>query len=363
MPRSKKAPATPVQPCATARVYSYLRFSDIRQKAGTSVERQEEYAVKWAREHDMELDTSLTLRDEGLSAFHQKHVTQGALGVFLKAVNDGTVPPGSVLIVESLDRLSRADPIIAQNQLNSIVIAGVEVVTASDGMRYSLKTVKENSGILFMALGVMLRANEESAIKSKRIRAAAHRRCQNWIEGRSRERIAVGKNPGWVEFDESSNEFRLVPEFVTPLMALIGYFRAGSSMRRCFDQLQAAGIPLPQNKIDKRGKVKQGGLANIARLHEIIQNHALFGEKVVEDRRFAAAHHALPIFDTSGDLDLLFDPVHCGASSFKASPSSASASFSCRTIRVPMPGRCSSVVSDSFMTSPIVERLASISAP
>ncbi|KXU94197.1 hypothetical protein CR51_27385 [Caballeronia megalochromosomata] len=282
MPRSRKALATAAQIGATARVYSYLRFSDIRQKAGTSVERQEEYAVKWAREHAMELDTNLTLRDEGLSAFHQKHVTQGALGVFLKAVNDGTVPAGSVLIVESLDRLSRADPIIAQSQLNSIVIAGVEVVTASDGMRYSLKTVKENSGILFMALGVMLRANEESATKSKRVRAAAHKRCQNWIDGKSRERIAVGKNPGWVEFDEKANEFRLVPEFVTPLMALVGYFRAGYSLRRCFDQLHAAGIPLPPEKADKYGKVKHGGMSNTTRLYEIIQNRALVGEKVVE---------------------------------------------------------------------------------
>jgi len=102
-----------------ARVYSYLRFSDIRQKAGTSVERQEEYAAKYARENGMELDTQLTLRDEGLSAYHQKHVKKGALGVFLKAIEDGRVPPGSVLIVESLDRLSRAEPMIAQAQLNN----------------------------------------------------------------------------------------------------------------------------------------------------------------------------------------------------------------------------------------------------
>jgi hypothetical protein len=51
----------------------------------------------------------LSLRDEGLSTYHQKHVTQGALGTFLRAVEDGRIPDGSVLIVEDLDRLSRAE--------------------------------------------------------------------------------------------------------------------------------------------------------------------------------------------------------------------------------------------------------------
>ena len=126
----------------------------------------------------MELDESLTLKDEGFSAYHQKHITQGKLGVFLKAIDDGNVAPGSILIVESLDRLSRADPIIAQHQLNTIVIKGIEVVTASDGIRYSLQSVKKNPGIMFMALGVMMRANEESDRKSDRILDAAHRNAK-----------------------------------------------------------------------------------------------------------------------------------------------------------------------------------------
>ncbi|WP_366887899.1 recombinase family protein [Streptomyces sp. NPDC005476] len=95
---------------AKARVYSYLRFSDPKQAAGGSVDRQLEYAARWAADKAMELDASLSLRDEGLSAYHQRHVRQGALGVLLRAVEDGQVPGGSVLIVEGLDRLSRAEP-------------------------------------------------------------------------------------------------------------------------------------------------------------------------------------------------------------------------------------------------------------
>lgn len=79
----------------------------------------------------MQLDAALSLRDEGPSAFHQRHIKQGALGVFLRAVEDGRIQSGSVLVVEGLDRLSRAEPIQAQAQLAQIINAGITVVTAS----------------------------------------------------------------------------------------------------------------------------------------------------------------------------------------------------------------------------------------
>lgn len=48
-----------------ARVYSYIRFSDARQAAGASSERQRAYAEQWAKEHGLTLDDELSLRDEG----------------------------------------------------------------------------------------------------------------------------------------------------------------------------------------------------------------------------------------------------------------------------------------------------------
>ncbi|MFD1691590.1 hypothetical protein ACFSHR_08625 [Azotobacter chroococcum] len=77
-----------------AKVYSYLRFSDPRQATGSSADRQLQYAQTWAAARGLELDETLSLRDEGLSAYHQKHVKQGALGVFLLAVDEGGFRPG-----------------------------------------------------------------------------------------------------------------------------------------------------------------------------------------------------------------------------------------------------------------------------
>ena len=55
---------------SNAKVYSYLRFSDLKQASGSSVGRQTAYAERWAAEHGMVLDVTLSMRDEGLSAYN-----------------------------------------------------------------------------------------------------------------------------------------------------------------------------------------------------------------------------------------------------------------------------------------------------
>jgi len=187
-----------------------LRFSDPKQAAGSSADRQLEYAKRWATERGMTLDAALSMQDEGLSAYHQRHVTRGALGVFLQAVDDGRIPKGSVLIVEGLDRLSRAEPIQAQAQLAQIINAGITVVTASDGREYNRAGLKAQPMDLVYSLLVMIRAHEESDTKSKRVRAAIHRQCQGWIAGTWRGVVRNGRDPHWLHYNGTA--FQLVEE-------------------------------------------------------------------------------------------------------------------------------------------------------
>ncbi len=99
------------------------------------------------------------MQDEGLSAYHQRRVTKGALGVFLAAIVEGRIPAGSVLIVEGLDRLSRAEPIQVQAQLAQIINAGITVVTSSDGREYNRARLKAQPMDLVYRLLVMIRAH------------------------------------------------------------------------------------------------------------------------------------------------------------------------------------------------------------
>lgn len=207
------------------KVYSYLRFSDPKQASGSSADRQLAYAQRWAAERGMLLDEALSLRDEGLSAYHQRHITQGALGAFLRAVDAGLIAPGSVLVVEGLDRLSRAEPVLAQAQLAQIVNAGITVVTASDGREYNRSSLKSNPMDLVYSLLVMIRAHEESDTKSKRVRAAIRRQCLAWQEGTYRGVIRSGKDPKWVRWN--GNAFELVPDRAEAMCAAISLFLAG----------------------------------------------------------------------------------------------------------------------------------------
>ncbi|WP_265583769.1 recombinase family protein [Chitinimonas koreensis] len=214
------------------KVYSYLRFSDPKQATGNSIERQIQYANRWAEERGHDLDQTLSLRDEGLSAYHQKHVKQGALGTFLRAIEEERIAPGSVLIVEGLDRLSRAEPIQAQAQLAQIINAGITVVTASDGKEYNRERLKAQPMDLVYSLLVMIRAHEESDTKSKRVTAALRRQCENWMTGAWRGVIRNGKDPAWVKWTGTSWE--LIPERVTAVRHVIDAYKKGHGAQRSY---------------------------------------------------------------------------------------------------------------------------------
>lgn len=226
----------------SARVYSYLRFSDPRQAAGSSADRQLQYAESWAAARGLRLDESLSLRDEGLSAYHQQHVKQGALGAFLRAVDEGRIPTGSVLIVEGLDRLSRAEPIQAQAQLAQIINAGITVVTASDGREYNRAGLKAQPMDLVYSLLVMIRAHEESDTKSKRVKAAIRRQCEGWNAGTYRGVIRNGRDPQWLRWDGQA--WQLIPERVEAVRYAIELYRQGDGATRAVRKLVARGYDL-----------------------------------------------------------------------------------------------------------------------
>lgn len=251
-----------------ARVYSYLRFSDPRQATGSSADRQLQYAQRWAADKGLALDESLSLRDEGLSAYHQRHVKQGALGVFLQAVEDGRIADGSVLVVEGLDRLSRAEPIQAQAQLAQIINAGITVVTASDGREYNRSGLKAQPMDLVYSLLVMIRAHEESDTKSKRVKAAIRRQCEGWVAGTYRGIIRNGKDPQWLHWDGQA--FQLVPERVEGVRLVIELFRQGYGSVRIIREMTERGLAVTTKGI------------TALQVHRLVRLPALMGIKVLE---------------------------------------------------------------------------------
>jgi DNA invertase Pin-like site-specific DNA recombinase len=93
---------------ADVKVFSYVRFSTPQQSEGDSERRQIDAGRAWAERNGYRLDETLRMTDK-LSGYHGHHrkKAKGALGKFLRAVEAGSVPAGSILVVENEDRLGR----------------------------------------------------------------------------------------------------------------------------------------------------------------------------------------------------------------------------------------------------------------
>src|SRR5690606_33715882 len=95
--------ASPIKPLA----YSYVRMSTDAQQKCDSLRRQTELSKAYAERSGLTLVEDFKLHDIGVSAFKGDNAATGALRRFLEAVENGKIPQGSYLLVESLDRLSR----------------------------------------------------------------------------------------------------------------------------------------------------------------------------------------------------------------------------------------------------------------
>ncbi|QZD86682.1 recombinase family protein [Qipengyuania psychrotolerans] len=191
----------------TPRVYSYTRFSTPEQAAGDSYRRQAEGAKRWlqAKNHERErqslplltIDDRLKLSDLGVSAYRGANTEQDAgLGGFLTACREGLVVPGSYLLVESLDRVSRMTPRKVQRLLDDIVDAGVTIATLSDGQEYDSYRLDSDPTALLIALMVSWRAHEESKIKGQRLSAVWKEKRRDVRDGTSAKLTAKG--PAWL---------------------------------------------------------------------------------------------------------------------------------------------------------------------
>ncbi|MBP3953767.1 recombinase family protein [Gemmata sp. G18] len=159
-----------VRPKATSSeppvAYSYIRFSTPDQEAGDSIRRQEALRDEWCARNGVRLME--TLRDYGISAFKGKHRADDkvALGRFLSLVKAGTVRPGSYLVVEQFDRLSREQIRPALTLLLNLIEAGVRVVQLMPVEKVYGEDVEPMA--LMMAIMELSRGHSESMAKSGR---------------------------------------------------------------------------------------------------------------------------------------------------------------------------------------------------
>ena len=264
------------------RAFSYIRFSSPEQEKGDSLRRQIQLSEEYCKQHGLILDDTLKLTDRGLSAFKGIHRTKGALGEFLRLVEEGKIPPGSVLLVENLDRLSREQILDALNQFTSIIKAGIKIVTLQDGMEYDQESINQNWAQLIISITYMARAHDESETKSKRISAV-------WENKRSKAgnggKKLTAKAPAWLKLSQDRTKFILIPEAAKAIELIFRKKLAGKGAERIARELNDdPNIWKPP----KTGPKKTGGWRG-SYINKILRSRAVIGEfqpyKLVDGKR------------------------------------------------------------------------------
>jgi DNA invertase Pin-like site-specific DNA recombinase len=200
------------------KAYSYKRFSTPAQEQGDSLRRQTAMAEAWAARAGVPLDCELNLTDKGVSAYTGANRDVGNLGAFLRAVEEGTVPKGSWLLVESLDRLSREPAVDASYTMQGIIRAGVTVVDLSDngglGREYNLETLRSPDGLMHLMAMLLsfARGNQESTIKGMRVAEKYAEKRRLFASDQKLTKPYTRRLPAWIRWEESTASYVLIKE-------------------------------------------------------------------------------------------------------------------------------------------------------
>jgi DNA invertase Pin-like site-specific DNA recombinase len=293
---------------------SYIRFSTEKQALGHSYQRQFEEADKYCSERGIELIKEY--KDLGRSAYKSFHLLPDAgLGYFLKKLRKGEIPnvKDTYLVIESLDRLSRANVSDSLPIFIDILKQGIAIITLSDQKIYEFDKEKTSDMMQQLILSVMMlsKAHQESLDKSFRIgRAwkakkekarvqaksgnveALTRMCPFWLRvKKNKGKLEYVKKEDYIStikliFDLATGEYskekyndlhkdKLEKFEKTKIRKQIDFeiFHLSLSSNEIVKVLNSSKIP-----ILKSGKRKKTDYWNTSNINKILINKALIGE-------------------------------------------------------------------------------------
>lgn len=248
------------------KAYSYIRMSTKQQLHGDSLRRQMESSKAYAEKHNLELIDNIEgfeLQDIGVSAFKGYNATNGSLALFLDLLEKDKIEKNSVLLVESLDRLSRDNMTNALTQFLTVIQKGIEIVTLIDNQSYTKERIDQNTASLFMSLAIMARANDESEVKSKRLKSAWGNKRKN-----ADKKVITKLAPHWIKYSNTAEKFELITERAETVKLIF---------KLCKDVCGLYSITkyLNENNLPVFGKSK---FWNRSYVKKILSNRAVLGE-------------------------------------------------------------------------------------
>ncbi|POS19043.1 recombinase family protein [Escherichia coli] len=215
-------------------VITYLRYSSAIQGAegADSTRRQNDLFKQWLKKNgDAQIVASFS--DEGLSGYKGKHLT-GQFGDMLARIEAGEFPEGTILLVESIDRIGRLEHLETEALMNRILGNGIEIHTLQDGLIYTKDALADDLGISIIQRVKAYIAHQESKQKSFRVSQKWGHRAKLALAGEQRLTKMV---PGWID----PETFKL-NEHAETVRLIFKLLLDGESLHNIARHLQSNGI-------------------------------------------------------------------------------------------------------------------------
>lgn len=251
---------------------SYVRFSSMRQQAGSSVERQEGMIAEWLDRNPEYERSDLRFKDLAKSGFHGEHMKEGGgFAKLLAAVEAGAIGAGDVVLVEAIDRVGRQPTFkMLTKILLPILEAGVKIITL-DGGEQVYTEASGDGPEMFMLVAKIQAAYQYSAVLSRRV-------AESYTARRNKAKAGVmpkRMNPVWM-----TPEGVLREDVVPWIKTAFELYVSGVGKTTIAKRMRDSGVP----EIAKcSGPTVEGWLRNMAAIgkwetrrgtpdHEIIDN-------------------------------------------------------------------------------------------
>ena len=273
--------------------WSYARTSTTRQarEDRSGMERQQQALAAWLADHT-EFQLQEALVDPGLSASTGANRKRGALGRFIAAAQAGHVPPGSVLVVESLTRFSREGELeVLETLMSEFWKRELGLAVCSHNCIYSRELITgPEAHRMHLLWGGLSQARQEAAERSRRSQGAARKRERLQEEGAK----VTAATPWWIQRDPETR--RLVrdaagnplidPIAKTTVLRAVELACGGMGSTLIAQTLSAEGRPLPQTA-GRRNQYsdKAGDTWSHSRIAYLLRHRALLGDLVRRDGR------------------------------------------------------------------------------
>lgn len=222
-------------PSARRSAVSYTRFSDPKQSAGDSTERQETEYRAFCERHNLTPGKEV-FADRGLSGRDGSHRKRGRLGHLIEAAKAGRFDRDTVVVVEAWDRLGRQRPDRQTELVAELLRTGVSIGICRLNDIFcenDFATHKWTTLAVFIQL-----AFQESQQKAERVAASWERRRQR---AQTSGAVLGGSLPAWLRI--VNGQFQLIPERAATVRLIFKLAAEGLGHTRIVKSLTEKKVP------------------------------------------------------------------------------------------------------------------------